>query len=111
MTCDINNKDYLRDVSSAALDGLNHNIDKLEKLHGKTPSVIGAIGKPVSHINNLLQLDAALKSGNKGAFAITFSGLAGSRVGAILAGAAAVAVAGSGVGIIGIVLVGIGSYV
>src|SRR5690554_2374117 len=111
MTCDINNKDYLRDVSSAALDGLNHNIDKLEKLHGKTPSVIGAIGKPVSHINNLLQLDAALKSGNTGAFVITLSGLAGSRVGAILGGAVAVAWVGSGIGIIGIALVGVGSYI
>lgn len=46
MTCDINNKDYLRDVSSAALDGLNHHIDKMEKLHGKKPSIIGVIGKP-----------------------------------------------------------------
>lgn len=46
MTCDINNKDYLRDVSGSALDGLNYNVDKMEKLHGKTPSIIGVIGKP-----------------------------------------------------------------
>lgn len=102
MSCNINDKSLLGDISSSTLDGLKSYIEKQQSLTGKSPSVIAKAGGSVGKIYDIHQLQSAAANGGTKAVLVQASSIVGSIAGTALA----VAFVGTGVGAIAFVAVG-----